>query len=337
MLKGACEKNGMNSFFLVKNSGSSSILTMRILVACLLFVHLQGIAQESSSPPPYSLSVAVNEVAINFHANDFRNIPVLDLKQNELDVFDDEHGPGQIVSLQQVRDRSIDAALIFDTSGSVASQTSHSRAEAQEAVRKLLVQENDQGATVEFGRSRRVVQSWTSQKSGLLKSIAEIGVGSRDPIDGTSLYDTLFSTCLYELGKSTRVADAKAILLFSDGVDTTSHTTMQAALDRCRLSHTAIYSFTSKPVPGASSFGLSTLLQLTQQTGGRLFYSDDPDGSLSVDADMDIVESDLRNEYLLLYRPKTLIHDGAFHSIVLVGPQRVAQIFGTSGFYAPSH
>jgi Ca-activated chloride channel homolog len=53
--------------------------------------------------------------------------------------------------------------------------------------------------------------------------------------------------------------------------------------------------------------------------------------------DLDTVELDLRNQYLLLYRPKTLIHNGAFHKIVLVGPERVANIVGTSGFYAPTH
>jgi hypothetical protein len=65
-----------------------------------------------------------------------------------------------------------------------------------------------------------------------------------------------------------------------------------------------------------------------------LFYTDDPDGDIH--ADIDTVASDLRNEYFLLYRPKTLNHDGAFHRIILIGPERVAKIVGTSGFYAPA-
>lgn len=326
----------MGALLSVKARRSPYVLAERALLGHLLFVPQQGPAQTpSTSSPPYSLSVTVNEVGITFHAADANNLPVLDLKPQEVDVFDNEKGPGQIISMQQLRDRNIHTALVIDTSGSVAANVSHSRAEAQEAVQKLLVQADDRGTAVAFGRSRRVVQSWTHQKSSLANSIAEIGVGSRDPIDGTSVYDTLLSTCLYEFGKSAGPIAVNVILLFSDGEDTASHVTLRAAVDNCRQSHTVVYAFSPKPVSGTLSLGASTLRQITEQTGGRLFYADDPDGNIQ--ADLETVELDLRNEYFLLYRPKTLIHNGAFHKIVLVGPERVVKIFGTSGFYAPAH
>jgi Ca-activated chloride channel family protein len=289
--------------------------------------------QRVDEKAPYSLSVAVNEVEITFHAADAGHHPVLDLRPEELDVFDTGSGPGQIVSLRQLTGRPVHAKFIIDTSGSVAPQIARARAEAQEAVQKLVVESADEGSTVEFGRSRHLVQDWTNQRESLLRSIGGIGTKPFDPIDGTSVYDTLLSTCLYEFGGASGAPAAHVILLFSDGVDTSSHATLQAAIDSCRTSKTVLYAFSPRPAPGAHSLGPSTLRHLTEETGGRLFYVSDSNGDLN--ADLETVASDVGHEYVLIYKPKTLNHDGAFHGIVLVGPKRVADIVGTSGFYAP--
>ena len=98
----------------------------------------------------------------------------------------------------------------------------------------------DEGTAVAFGRSRRIVQNWTNQKNALVTSIGEISMRAYDPLDGTSVYDTLLSTCLYEFGKNAGTTAANVILLFSDGVDPASHMNMQAAIDSCRQNHTAI-------------------------------------------------------------------------------------------------
>jgi VWFA-related protein len=305
------------------------------LLACLLVIQPQGIAQAPpTTSPGYSMKVTVNEVAINFHATDAQGLPVLDLKPSEVDIFDNQHGPGQIVSMQLLRNRSIRAALILDTSGSVSSQITRYNAEAQQAVQTLLVQTADQGIAVAFDRSRRVVQSWTNQKENLLKSIADIGPNTHNRIDGSSVYDTLFNTCFFDFGEGASPATANVIVLFSDGIDTASHMTAQAATERCRQSHTSVYVFRSASSAGSSSLGASALQQLTEQTGGRLFYADDPEGAIQ--ADLETLRADLRSQYFLLYRPKILPRDGAFHKIVLVGPHRVAQIIGASGFYGPS-
>jgi len=306
------------------------------VLSVLLLDRVKGSAQKPPSPEkvaPYSLTVSVNEVGITFHASDSHNLPIIDLKPEEMDVFDNGDGPGQIISMERLSDRPIHAGFIVDTSGSVAAHASHSRAEAQEAVQKLLSQAPDEGIVVAFGRSRRVVQSWTNQKTNLVNSIGRIGAGPHDPIDGTSIFDALFSTCSYEFGKATNPTAANVILLFSDGEDTASYITAQKAIDRCRESHTSIYAFSPRPASAAFSLGPPTLRQLTDETGGRLFYVNDPDDDIS--ADIDTVGKDLRDEYLLLYRPRRLNRDGAFHRIVLVGPNRVVNIVGTSGFYAP--
>lgn len=279
----------------------------------------------------YSLSVPVNEVEITFHAADAHDIPVVDLSSKEVDVFDNGSGPGQIIGMQLLHDRPVHVAIAIDTSSSVALQVAENRNTAREAFEKLLTNEADMGTVLAFGRSKHILQGWTSDRSTLIRSVSQVDARTNDPIDGTGLYDTLFSTCLYEFGEDRDRAAARVIFLFSDGVDTASHTSMQTAIERCSKSHTAIYAFSPKPAADAPSLGPAALRQITEETGGRLFFTDGLEAERHVE--IDAAAMDLKNEYLLLYRPARLKHDGSFHKIVLVGPKRVATIVGTSGFY----
>ena len=216
--------------------------------AFLLFLLITGnsVAQEPALPKtvgPHSLNVSVNEVEITFHASDAHKLPVRDLKADEVDVFDNDGGPGKVISMKHLGDRPVHVAFVIDTSGSVSGQVSRSRSEAQEAVQRLLLHADDAGTAIAFARSRRVVQTWTNQRAELAANISQIGKGPRDPIDGTNVFDTLFSTCFHEFGQVASTAAANVILLFSDGEDTASYMTVRTAVDRCRESHTVVYAF----------------------------------------------------------------------------------------------
>jgi hypothetical protein len=47
------------------------------------------------------------------------------------------------------------------------------------------------------------------------------------------------------------------------------------------------------------------------------------------------IEANLRNQYRLVYRPAELQHDGSFHRIALIAPDRVDRVTIRSGYYAP--
>jgi hypothetical protein len=76
------------------------------------------------------------------------------------------------------------------------------------------------------------------------------------------------------------------------------------------------------------------LAELADQTGGRVFHVDDVDAG--IDGDLRIIETNTRNQYRIAYKPAELKHDGAFHEIELVGPDRVKSITVRSGYYAPA-
>jgi len=107
------------------------------------------------------------------------------------------------------------------------------------------------------------------------------------------------------------------------------------AVDQCQKSNTAIYAFGAREGsgPGPVSTGPKTLAELATQTGGRVFS--DEDSASSIEEDLRAIEANLRNQYRLIYNPAQLRHDGRFHRIALLGPDRVSSIEVRSGYYAP--
>lgn len=301
---------------------------------CLSCIQQQGGSGQIHDSPkeeaPYHLRVTVDEVAVTFHASDAHGLPVDDLKLEEIDLFDNGHGPGRILALQQLRKGPTRLALLVDTSGSVAEGLLHTRAIASQAAQALLVDPIDSGLLVTFGKSRELLQPWTSNVGALTSSTRKIMASSSK---GTGLYDALLSTCFHDLGKEENKAGRNVLLLFTDGEDTDSYATFEAAADACQSTNTAIYTFDTRTEAGTSELGQQSLRRLAEQTGGRFFAADKTD--LEVRDDLQIIRSDLIDGYRLIYRPDPLKRDGSFHRIVLAGPQRVASIAAVSGFYAP--
>jgi len=103
------------------------------------------------------------------------------------------------------------------------------------------------------------------------------------------------------------------------------------AVDACQHLNAAIYTFRSES--DRDSTGPATLAQLARETGGRVFRNSESAAEIS--DDLHLIESDMRNQYRLVFRPHALKHDGAFHQIVLLPPNRVATVNVRSGYTAP--
>jgi len=64
-----------------------------------------------------------------------------------------------------------------------------------------------------------------------------------------------------------------------------------------------------------------------------VFLRDDREDA--VGKDLKEIESEMRNQYRLVYNPADFKHDGAFHEIELQPPDRVRRIEVRSGYFAP--
>lgn len=305
------------------------------LLALILFAEAPH-AEAQTSPAStqnaasYKLSVSVDEVSLTFHAADAHGLPVNDLKLNELSLLDNGKPPRRILAFDSLQNFPIRAGILMDTSESMDEHLSGNRAIAIQYAQHLLRQQTDQAFVMDFGYISRTLQPWTSDPVALTNGIHRVTPGKANPLGGTALFDTIFRACFSEFGKIDHAASGNFILLFSDGEDNASHTSLQEAVDICQRSSTAIYSFRAEPKFSFSP-GPKTLADLASQTGGRVFFDDD--SQAAIDNDLRAIEADLRNQYRLIYNPAELKHDASFRRIELKAPERVDTINIRSGYY----
>ena len=127
----------------------------------------------------------------------------------------------------------------------------------------------DQGLAIGFRRSRDINQPWSRDSDAVADGIRRIVSRADASLDGTSLFDSLWSTCHYEFrGQQEDVQNI--LLLFSDGIDTSSHATLEQAVGACQQAHTSVFALTSTPDLSDLSMGHRTLRKLTEQTGGSV-------------------------------------------------------------------
>ena len=287
---------------------------------------------------PYSLSVSVDEVSLNFHAADVHGLPVNDLKLDELRLLDNGKPPGKILAFGSLREFPIRAGILMDTSVSVAEYLARNRAIASEYVQRLLRQQTDEAFVMDFDFESRIAQPWTSDRTALVAGMRRVAPDGVSRLGGTAIIDSIYRACLNQFGRlsyaGTAAGSANFILLFSDGEDNASHAYLNEAVEMCQRTNTAIYAFRVHPESRFSD-GPKTLTQLASQTGGRVFKNEDSDDAIY--NDLRTIEADLRNQYRLIYKPAELKHDGSFHRIALKGPARVESIAIRSGYYAPAH
>ena len=283
--------------------------------------------QNSSS---YKLSVTVDEVTLTFHAADIHGLPVNDLKLSELKLLDNGKPPRRILTFDSLQDFPIRAGILMDTSQSMEEHLSGNRAIAIQYAQRLLRQQTDQAFVMDFGYVSRTLQPWTGDPVSLTYGIRRVTAGKANPLGGTALYDTIFRACFNEFGKIDHAASGNFILLFSDGEDNASHTSLQEAVDICQRSNTAIYAFRTESKLSFST-GPATLTELAAETGGRVFHDDDSEAAIY--NDLRTIEADLRNQYRLIYNPAELKHDSSFRRIELRAPERVETINIRSGYY----
>jgi Ca-activated chloride channel family protein len=287
---------------------------------------------EAQSVSPYTLRIPVDEVSFTFHAADVHGLSITDLKLDELSLLDNGKPPRRLLALYPLQGHPIRAGILIDTSESMEKDLSGNRAIAIKATQRMLRQTSDQAFVMDFGYTWKIAQQWTSDPAALASGIRNIVAGRANPLGGTALFDAIFRTCLYDFGDIDHTASGNFILLFSDGEDNSSHSSAQETIKICQRSNTAIYAFRAEPRPGFYSSGPGNLAQLAAQTGGRVFPG--PSSDDEVDHDLRAIESDLRNQYRIVFKPAEWQQDGSFHRIQLTVPERVERLTIPSGYYA---
>jgi Ca-activated chloride channel family protein len=180
----------------------------------------------------------------------------------------------------------------------------------------------------------RIPQPFTNDAAALERAIRHITVNG-----STSLYNAIYVS-LRELknerARSTEEIRRQAIVVLSDGDDTSSLVEYDVVLDLAKRSETAIYAIgIRQPEIGRPKFKEAefVLRQLTQETGGRVFF---PTSVAELPKIYEQISEELASQYSLAYSSKNPMRNGIWRRIeVRVNrPGLIAR--ARRGYYGPS-
>ena len=320
---------------------------MRELGLALLLVALSGLpvgvgesrasGQQTSASGAAAetqpLRVNVDEVVVTFNALDANGLPVTDLKRGEIRIRDNGVAPRRIVAFDELSNRPLRAGILLDTSESMQPSLPTNKAIEEKFVERLFRQRTDAVFVSSFGFGSEILQSWTEDPAIAVKAI-QSATEPRNAQRGTALFNALFQACSSSFRSVDPTATGNFILLFSDGEDNAGLTSSDEAARACQQRNIEVFAFLPAPSASGASTGPKTLRDLVAKTGGRVFEANESEDAVL--HNLQQIESEMRNQYRLVYNPAELKHDGAFHEIELQPPDRVSRVVVRSGYYAPS-
>ena len=306
-----------------------------IAAAALLLVPSIAVvgAQQTPPAPVQPFRAGIDVVSLTVTATDADNRYVNDLTARDFSVFED--GVEQDVTFFEHSNAPVALALLLDTSASMEDKLATAQEAAIGFARRLRPQ--DLAELVDFDTHVQVLQDFTSDHALLEQAIR------KTTADGsTSLYNAVYMS-LQEMkkirAKSASEIRRGAIIILSDGEDTSSLLSFDDVLDLAKRSDTAVYAIgTRSPEDAAvNAKGFNeadfVLKQLTQQTGGRVFFPkrvEDLQGVYSQIAD------ELASQYLMGYTSKNSRHDGTWRRIVVRVNRPGIQARTKQGYFAPT-
>jgi Ca-activated chloride channel homolog len=305
-------------------------LGVMLSVTSVLFVALPQTTQApATATDPYTFSVTVDEVSLTFHAADFHDVPMDDLKIDDLRILDNGKKPRKIVSFEVHQNLPVRFGILMDTSRSMLGYLRRNQAIAGQYITQLLRKQTDRAFVMRFDSESKVLQSWTGDSDALTASLHNIATDHASRLGGTALFDSIYKACRDQFGTADPLA-GNFLLLFTDGIDNASHARLEDDIDICQKANTAIYIFSVEP-KSIFSEGQKTLRNLATQSGGNIFFDQTEE---SIRDDLRVIDTNLRSQYRLVYKPQQFKRDSSFHRIKLDSPTRGGVITTRSGYYA---
>jgi len=286
-----------------------------------------------ATPQQPSFRVGVDIVSLNVTVTDTSQKYVTDLEQDDFQVYED--GVKQDVTLFNRTNLPIALALLVDTSASMETRLPIAQEAAAGFARRLRPQ--DLAEMIDFDSRVVILQSFTNNASQLEAAIRKTSAGG-----STSMYNAIY-IALKDLKKAvatnTDEIRRQAIVVLSDGEDTSSLLPFEEVLDLAKRSETAIYAIGLRS-PESSSSGSKgfkeaefVLRQLSQETGGRSFF---PSQVTDLNGIYGQIADDLSSQYTVGYTSKNPKRDGAWRRVV-VRTSHPGTIARTKlGYFAPT-
>src|SRR5262245_31003893 len=167
---------------------------------------------------------------------------VSDLTQDDL-IVEEDGKPQTIAHFSQSNDLPVSMGIVLDTSGSMERKIGTATTAVERFIR--TVHHDDDIFLMTFSNRPDLLQDFTDDRDKLARALRRVVVGG-----GTALYDAL-DLSLRKVKHG--IQDKKAILLLTDGEDTTSESTFEEAQTAVRESEILVYCLGISPSGGTLS------------------------------------------------------------------------------------
>jgi VWFA-related protein len=343
-----------------------------------------GQAAQTDATAAPTITVKVKEVNLLATVRDKKGQPVNTLEQKDF-VLEQDGRAQTITQFAHETDLPITLGILADTGPGQRKELADERKAGTDFVNHFLRENKDKAFVLHFDKEVELLQDVTTAHDKLAKGIDQIsagdaaqnsghGRGRDEPGQGQShfyfgggmLYDAIFLSS-DEVLKG--VQGRKAVVLFSDGVDRDSKTSLQRAIEATQRADTLVYCVyvTSEreqedsgmgrhgggggggsPFPGGGSpfpgggrrvpqstprenktDGKKVLQQIAKETGGRYFELTKKLNAAQIYAQ---IEEDLRHQYSLSYTPDKA--ENGYHKLHLSTRNADLTVQTREGFYS---
>jgi VWFA-related protein len=294
---------------------------MKLLMA-VLFVSVLSLHASAQ----FTLKVGVDLVNVLFTVVDGRGRLVGNLGPEDFVV--EEDGKRQTIRhFARESEVPLTIGLLIDISPSVRPVFQEEKLTAMQFLR-MTMQPSDLAMVIAFDRSVTLIQDYTDNMRMLEEAIDSLELGG-----GTSLYDAVY---LASREKLVDEAGRKAVILISDGADTTSKVKETEALVAAHQSDAVIYAISNAGrgfFSGRRGIGgdPKTLRKFAEETGGAMFFVENRNSFKKI---FDQIAMELRSQYSLGYVSTNSAKDGKYRRIKIVPRNSSYKIQARQGYYA---
>lgn len=293
--------------------------------------------QEKSAPQqdPPTIKVDVDLVTLTATVLDRKGQFAPDLQKEDFVIY--EEGVPQEIAVFQKQDVPVSVGIVFDTSGSMVDKID----EVRDAVVHLIQTTNpeDDIFVMQFSAEVSLVQDFTGDRQ-ILRS----AIGRLRPQGSTALYDAIVRALQHvQRGRHKK----KALLVITDGNDTSSDINLEQAVDIALKSEVLIYCLgvghgergIFGHVEGAfkDTVDVDVLRTFSNLTGGKTHLVEGAHykrGVDQIDLACQQVSEELRRQYTLGYYPTNRSKDGSYRRIRVEAKKGNFKVRTRDGYFA---
>ncbi|MEP6921612.1 MAG: VWA domain-containing protein [bacterium] len=294
-----------------------------------------AIAQTPSGQDDDVIRVETDVTNLPFTASDKQNRFITTLREADIRVLEDGV-PQKLFTFQRETDRPLSIAFLIDVSVSEERTLPQEKAAARSFIETIIQSSKDQAAIIPFTGSAFLEQPLTRDVLGIYRALERVEValpsylGAGRPISGivsgpgtkappregtTAIWEAIALTASQVLaqGRESRSDSQRrrAIILLTDGQDTSSRISRSDSIKQALLAETIIYAI---GIGDSKYEGVDrdALRSVAESTGGRAFFPKKEVGLRQAFAE---IEQELRTQYLIAYSSTNKRRDGTYRQM----------------------